>query len=631
MFRNGDGAVDPAELGELLLALGVLPTEQKFQSALSDICDHEREGEITFAEFRQWWNNESIEYVLKRSSAIRDPRNGDAMLRCVAAGAVRGSSTIGRSASLNVLACGTSRRGGTLRWKDSALAKWERDLEPAWHVTIGGIDAVPEKYRRFHPVEPDGEPRALTNGDAEAGVDGEIAASIAEFDVSSHEEITARVVCYRGKETQFEEKGLTPNQAYFFKLRYVGSRSSSFLSPPLMVMTAPLPCRQPAFVRLQGSTAKLKWYPPDFGAFSFEVQLQLAPLPRSGKKTKDSHTHSKSSEHEDPVSEVGSSWVNVYNGQETTWTATSATLTPETKYNVRVVAINAQGTMGEPSPVLFFETPSRETNIEPITKKNADYLFSIECIGDICVGDVILFHERLFRYENGFIDNSEKAAITIAAAASGATGLSQVPTKSNKPNAPKSPEKGKVSRNGKLFTPSVNIESRDDVLSTLRLDLGVTSSFRKLSLSAAGQATDPRAPAALETANNSSFSVIPGMGQFVGQRTIAAHVMWDNYRSIKEDSAEGSAPLTKGLLKGNRKLWLEVIWCRSSNSSLKSLELQPGTVINRFQTHLEQFEVFRLPWLHENKRRPLEEELSLLANCYGKFPSYHHYQCDSEY
>jgi hypothetical protein len=42
-------------------------------------------------------------------------------------------------------------------------------------------------------------------------------------------------------------------------------------------------------------------------------------------------------------------------------------------------------------------------------------------------------------------------------------------------------------------------------------------------------------------------------------------------------------------------------------------------------------QVYRHPWLHEAQRRPFEEELSLLANCYGKFTNYHHYQCAPGY
>ena len=87
---DNDGYIDASELGKLLSHVGIAPTELKFKSAFSEICDADNDGTITFEEFAQWWHHGGVEYVLKRSSAIRDPRNASAMLHCVAAGAVRG-------------------------------------------------------------------------------------------------------------------------------------------------------------------------------------------------------------------------------------------------------------------------------------------------------------------------------------------------------------------------------------------------------------------------------------------------------------------------------------------------------------------------------------------------------------
>ena len=91
---NEDGFIDSAELGKLLSHLGIAPTEQKFKSAFSEICDQDGDGTITFEEFSQWWHHSGVEYVLKRSSAVRDPRNAEAMMHCVAAGAMRGISVL---------------------------------------------------------------------------------------------------------------------------------------------------------------------------------------------------------------------------------------------------------------------------------------------------------------------------------------------------------------------------------------------------------------------------------------------------------------------------------------------------------------------------------------------------------
>ena len=44
------------------------------------------------------------------------------------------------------------------------------------------------------------------------------------------------------------------------------------------------------------------------------------------------------------------------------------------------------------------------------------------------------------------------------------------------------------------------------------------------------------------------------------------------------------------------RLWLEVIWSKSSNEACERYELKPGVVVERMQGQLEQFEVFRAPW-----------------------------------
>ena len=320
--------------------------------------------------------------------------------------------------------------------------------------------------------------------------------------------------------------------------------------------------------------------------------------------------------------------------QGSTWTATSATLTPETSYNIRIVGINAQGTYGEASPVLSFTTPSRDTNKEPITKKNVDDDFTIECMGDICVGDIILVTERLFKYDNGNIDISENSNLLTAPASSGATGLSKSSL------APKRRSNNKSER--------IKAEEK------LRLDLGITSeTVRKLSLNDSSNNSQPVKETNTGGIGATFFQPVPGLGQFAGERTFAAHVVWDNYRSIKEDRPDGAAPLNKATFGKERRCWLEVIWSRGSNGAARRNELQPGSVVSRTQAHLEQFEViifltsvtlffnflhrssfcqvYRHPWLHENQRRPLEEELNLLANCYGKFTNYHHYQCHPGY
>ena len=111
-------------------------------------------------------------------------------------------------------------------------------------------------------------------------------------------------VCYMGSAKRVDVAGLEPNQLYHFRLRYVGSRTHSQLSPPLKIMTVPLPPSPPVVCRLTASGARIKWYPSPYGAFKFLVQL----LPAG----------------------VGTDWQDVYNGPENTWTGVA--LTPDLKY-----------------------------------------------------------------------------------------------------------------------------------------------------------------------------------------------------------------------------------------------------------------------------------------------------------
>ena len=81
-------------------------------------------------------------------------------------------------------------------------------------------------------------------------------------------------------------------------------------------------------------------------------------------------------------------------------------------------------------------------------------------------------------------------------------------------------------------------------------------------------------------------------GAFIGERTIAAYVVKDNYRSSRDEvEALGTTPRDVRRFGKYRRLWLEVVWQRSSNEACKRYELKPGAVIERQQAHLEQFEV----------------------------------------
>ena len=115
-------------------------------------------------------------------------------------------------------------------------------------------------------------------------------------------------------------------------------------------------------------------------------------------------------------------------------------------------------------------------------------------------------------------------------------------------------------------------------------------------------------------------------GTFIGERTIAAHVIRDNYRTCRDQAltalvggvhekilTSASPNFNENLLNSSnnnhnikqivnlkdsgklgqlRRLWLEVIW-QTSSESCRAYDLKPGTIVERRQSHIEQFEVLK--------------------------------------
>ena len=149
-------------------------------------------------------------------------------------------------------------------------------------------------------------------------------------------------------------------------------------------MTTPLaPASAPVLIRKSSNSAWVKWYPGNGGAFRFVVQIKIETSPSSSASANGNTNISNNK-----TSNASNNWVNVFNGQETTWKST--TLVPDTSYAVRVYALNCQGISSEPSAILKFKTLPREEGKEFLTPRNAGSTFLIECTGDICVGDTIL-------------------------------------------------------------------------------------------------------------------------------------------------------------------------------------------------------------------------------------------------
>lgn len=238
-------------------------------------------------------------------------------------------------------------------------------------------------------------------GDPLVGAEATSAASSAGSETSQRVKSVQRevaaavpVTAYRGSLTQLEVAGLLPNRLYQFRLRHVGSRSNSLFSQPLLLLTRPLAPSAAIVLDVTPTGVRTKWYPPEFGAVKFLVELkQLGGGGGEGE-------------------EEASPWIAAYYGQENCWTSTI--LNPGTRYLLRVVAINAQEMRSEPSGVISFRTPGRDQLLDSfkdaLKAKNAMETFNIECTNDICVGDVILLTERLF------LRLSDSALVSIKAA-----------------------------------------------------------------------------------------------------------------------------------------------------------------------------------------------------------------------
>jgi hypothetical protein len=345
--------------------------------------------------------------------------------------------------------------------------------------------------------------------------------------------IDCPVTVFRGDKTRYEVIGLEPNRLYHFKLRLMGSRCNSHLSIPAAVMTAPRAPPQPILLDVSSTTVRVKWYPPLGGAYKFAVQLRnlRARVAAAGQ---------------DPSPGGASGWITVFNGQETVWQST--TMVSESQYEVRILGVNYQGSMGQPSPVLAFTTlPRTKGASASLTKKDADAAFTIECSGDICVGDTLLITEQLF-----VKDSAKNAALEQASRSSVSRG------------------KG----------------------GAVRMDMSVTS------LPAEGSGLLPP-------------------GAYIGDRTIAAIVVKDNYRTGRDSIAsKGLVPSNHKKFGRHRSLWLEVLWQRSSTDACKPFELKAGEVVERTQAVLEEYEVYRVPWRDEAKRMRLDNEWPSLVDCF---------------
>ena len=119
------------------------------------------------------------------------------------------------------------------------------------------------------------------------------------------------------------------------------------------------------------------------------------------------------------------------------------------------------------------------------------------------------------------------------------------------------------------------------------------------------------------TSLHSTDSALLPPGAYIGDRTIAAYVVKDNYRTARDNIASKNlTPRNYKKFGRYRHLWLEVLWQQATTEACKPFELKKGEVIERTQSNLEEYEVYRVPWKVEAQRMPLETEWASLHQSY---------------
>lgn len=583
--RNQSGDIDAQELGLVLEDLGVEPTPERISAAFQAI-DADHDGTISFEEFAKWWRQQEVTYVLKRSDEIQPqtrqawsasqppsvsnsvnnsvvledgptngsrPRSGSAMRASRTGGAVVGSST-----NAMPMTARSVSRGATAPARDSSGAGAGGSAGGSAGKDTGLVYVNPVPYLN--------------------------ASSLPPIPIRA---VAVPKVVFREAKTRFECKGLTPNSLYYFKVRYVGPRSNSMLSPPLVIMTAPLAPSIPVLIDVTSNTMRIKWYASEYGSFKFVVHMRVSPTMNGvGGGTKRMPTTTLTGL--DLKDEGG--WFQVYLGQDNIYTC--VTLASETTYEVRVFAMNYQGTLSEPSPSLSFSTLARSDLSSTLTPKNAAQSFTVECTGDICVGDTVLITERLYLRPTQAMAARGVQSIAVTGSIHAIKGITNTGVASSgKVTATAVTNKAATSRRGGAPTQhDITVSSRSGLMED-------------------GQA---------QQAFDGGVSITSVAGAFLGERTIAALVTKDNYRSSRDamvarNVSPNSNPKAFG---GMRRLWLEVVWQKSSSEEVRKYEAKPGEVIERLQSHLEEFEVFRVPWRQDNLRKSLVQEWQTLKDCF---------------
>lgn len=206
---------------------------------------------------------------------------------------------------------------------------------------------------------------------------------------------TGLVTTYRGQGRATEVRGLQPNTVYRFMLRLVTSRSHSRASAPLEVWTAPASPSAPRVVRVEPKAIVVKWYPGPGGARKYALESRLVEV-LDEIAFRDYATKARRATRSTQATRyritANAGWKIAYEGKENA--IRIAELEPRAVYRFRVRALNGDGHASAPSDLVQATT----SESPPLVPRKAAEQFTRDCgrLGDVVVGDTILFSERLY-------------------------------------------------------------------------------------------------------------------------------------------------------------------------------------------------------------------------------------------
>eukprot|EP00752_Nemacystus_decipiens_P016176 g14468.t2 len=580
--RHGSGVIDPLELGNLLEALGVEVTEERLREAFTEIGrgGDGIDGSLSLDDFEAWWGSDlAAKYALFRDDGVA----GNLLEMEAVAAAARGSGS-------------TSSGGGS------------------------GVSPT----------------TASTTLPATSG-------AAARTTVAS----------YKGRTNGCEVAGLSPNTLYHFRVRTVNTRTRSSLSPPLQVMTAPRRPEPPVIIRCEQRSIIAKWYPGSpGGAHKYRLQARLIEGLDGIEATHDNNNMTKLTEYNRASTAAaagggavgrgssfagaggrkrraawgaagdgsgngagGGEWVTVYEGADSTAKITG--LAANSVHHFRVRAVNLRGVASEWSFPAQAATSLRrpaagsgsgggggggwDDKVGNLLSRphNAAEVFHVDADDDIVVGDTIIFTERLYVDRNGELLVPGGGAISSSSSSS-----NNILAASHRSHAFHHDFPAAASGAGYGAAPRVS-------LSMASLEYQTTK--RGEGKGRGRGATSGRRP------STAASLVVPGAGgssggggQFVGERTAAAHVLQDSFRSMRRKERGGVLEYDSTKSRG-RLLRLEVIWSTVSREEAREFLLPRGSIIERSQGRLLQFETFRALWAQDERRKSVKEEWALLS------------------